>query len=333
MTRKTLFVAIYVVLAATPCHCQDWAAKMFKTTEHDFGTCARGSKAEFDFRFTNLYRDDVHIANAYSSCGCTSVSITQPTLKSWEEGSIHAVFNTPTFLGSRSATITVVIDKPMPAEVLLNVRGVIRGDIVFEPASIEFGDINQGIEIEKKVRVSHYGWGEWNITGITSSSTYLTGQVLNSSRQDGWTSVDLSVKLAKNAPVGYIQDQITLETSEGQSLQMPLEIAGRVVANLSVSPSTLFMGVVQPGKTVTKPLIVKGTRPFKVLSVTCDDKSFTFEAGQETKAVHVIPVTFAAGPTVGKIIKSIRIATDLGQSTADVSVYAEISSPAVANGK
>ena len=122
---------------------------------------ARGSKAEFDFRFTNLYRDDVHIVNAYSSCGCTSVSITQPTLKSWEEGSIHAVFNTPTFLGSRSATITVVIDKPMPAEVLLNVRGVIRGDIVFEPASIEFGDINQGTEIEKKVRVSHYGWGEW----------------------------------------------------------------------------------------------------------------------------------------------------------------------------
>ena len=155
----------------------------------------------------------------------------------------------------------------------------------------------------------------------------LTGQVLNSSRQDGWTSVDLSVKLAKNAPVGYIQDQIMLETSEGQSLQMPLEIEGRVVANLSVSPSTLFMGVVQPGKTVTKPLIVKGTRPFKVLSVTCDDKSFTFEAGQETKAVHVIPVTFAAGPTEGKIIKSIRIATDLGQATADVSVYAEISSP------
>jgi hypothetical protein len=333
MTRKTLFAAIYLVLAATPCLCQEWAAKMFKTTEHDFGTCARGSKAEFDFRFTNLYRDDVHIANAYSSCGCTSVSIVQPSLKSWEEGSIHAVFNTPTFQGSRSATITVVIDKPMPAEVLLNVRGVIRGDIVFDPASIEFGDINQGSEIEKKVRVSHYGWGEWDITGITSSNSYLSGQILNSSRQDGWTSVDLSVKLAKNAPVGYVKDHITMETSEGQSVQMPLEVAGRIVSNVSVSPTSLFMGGVQPGKTATKPLVVKGNRPFKVLSVTCDDKSFAFGAGQETKAVHVIPVTFSAGPIVGKITKSIRITTDLGQSTADVSVYAEISSPTLANGK
>ena len=94
---------------------------------------ARGAKAEFDFRITNLYKDDVHVAAAFSSCGCTSVSVNQPTLKSWEEGTIHAVFNTPTFLGSRSATITVIIDKPMAAEVLLNVRGVIRSDIVFDP--------------------------------------------------------------------------------------------------------------------------------------------------------------------------------------------------------
>ncbi len=307
---------------------------MFKTTEHDFGTVARGSKAEFDFSLTNLYRDNVHIASAYSSCGCTSVSVVRPTTKSWEEAAIHAVFNTPTFLGSRSATITVIIDKPQPAEVLLHVRGVIRGDVTFEPGSVKLGDVDQGTAIEKSVRVSHYGWGDWKITGVNSSNPNISAKVTNSTQQNGWANADLTVKLDKDAPVGYIQDQLMLVTSEGQSIQMPLAIEGRVVSNLTVSPSTLFMGVVQPGGTVTKPLVVKGARPFKVVSVTCDDKSFTFApAGSDSNKVHVIPVTFVAGTTEGKVTKSIRITTDLGQTTAEVSAYAVISSDTAATEK
>ena len=332
MIRASL-AALSIAFAATPCFCQEWASKMFKTTEHDFGTVARGAKAEFDFRFTNLYRDDVHVVNAYSSCGCTSVSVNEATLKSWQEGTIHAVFNTPTFLGSRAATITVVIDKPMPAEVLLNVRGVIRSDLAFDPNSVEFGDVNQGSEAEKRVRVSRYGAEDWKITGISSSSSYLSAQILNTSRQDGWTSVDLSVKLAKSAPLGYLQDYLTLSTSEGQSGQMPLAIEGRVISGLTVSPASLFMGVIQPGKSSTKPLVVKGNRPFKVLSVSCDNKSFTFAAGKESSIVHVIPVTFAAGPNEGKVTKSIQIKTDLGQASTEIPAYAVVSSQAVAKEK
>lgn len=332
MIRKSLLAAL-ISFAATSCFCQEWASKMFKTTEHDFGTVGRGAKAEFDFRFTNLYRDDVHVVNAYSSCGCTSVSVNQATLKSWQEGIIHAVFNTPTFLGSRSATITVVIDQPMPAEVLLNVRGVIRSDIAFDPSSVEFGEVNQGSEAEKRVRVSRYGTEDWKITGISPSSPYLSAEILNTSRQDGWTSVDLAVKLAKNAPVGYLRDYLTLSTSEGDSTQMPLAIEGRVISGLSVSPASLFMGVIQPGKSSTKPLVVKGNRPFKVLSVSCDDKSFTFAAGKDASAVHVIPVTFVAGSKEGKVTKLIQIKTDLGQASAEISAYAVVSSQTVANGE
>jgi hypothetical protein len=334
MSRKSFFLLSYLVLSAAPCLSQDWAAKMFKDTEHNFGTVARGSKAEFDFRLTNLYRDDVHVVTAYSSCGCTSVSLIRPTMKSWEEGAIHAVFNTPTFLGSRSATITVVIDKPMPAEILLHVRGVIRGDVVFEPGSVQLGDVDQGSEVEKRVRVSHYGWDNWQVTGIKSSNPSLLATVLNSTRQDGWTCVDLAVKLAKDTPAGYVQDHLMLVTSEGQSVPMPLEVEGRVISNLTVSPSTLFMGVVQPGQTVTKPLVVKGSRPFKVISVKCDDKSFEFAAVKpDARVVHVIPVTMVAGKNAGKITKSIQITTDLGQTTLQVSAHAVIAAQTVAKDK
>ena len=79
------------------------------------------------------------------------------------------------------------------------------------------------------------------------------------------------------------------------------------------------MGVVQPGQEVTKSLVVKGTRPFKVLSISCDDKSFKFAAtGEAAKTVHVIPVTFVAGNTEGKVTKTIRIITSLGNASPEL---------------
>ncbi len=331
MIRKTLFLIACLVPAASPCFAQQWAAKMFKTTEHDFGTVARGSKAEFDFTFSNLYVEDVHIVTAFSSCGCTSVAVVKPTLKTYEEGAIRAVFNTPSFVGSRAATITVIIDKPMPAEILLHVRGVIRGDVLFEPGSVQLGDVQQGTPVERKVRVNRSGWSDWQITDVTSSNPHISAKVISSSRQNGWTTTDLSVTLDKDAPAGYLQDHLLLVTNEGRSIQMPLAVEGRVVSTLTVSPSSLFMGIVQPGQAVTKLLVVKGARPFRVLSITCEDKAFKFgAAGGEAKLVHVIPVTFVAGNTEGKVTKTIRIVTDLGQAAPELSAYAVISSQTAA---
>ena len=91
------------------------------------------------------------------------------------------------------------------------------------------------------------------------------------------------------------------------------------------------MGIVQPGQAVTKLLVVKGARPFRVLSITCEDKAFKFgAAGGEAKLVHVIPVTFVAGNTEGKVTKTIRIVTDLGQASPELSAYAVISSQTAA---
>ena len=171
----------------------------------------------------------------------------------------------------------------------------------FEPGSVQLGDVQQGTPVERKVRVNRSGWGDWQITDVKSSNPHLSAKVISSSRQNGWTTADLSVTLDKDAPAGYLQDHLLLVTNEGQSIQMPLAVEGRVVSDLTVSPSSLFMGIVQPGQAVTKSLVVKGTRPFKVLSIACEDKAFKFAAtSDEAKLVHVIPVTFVAGQHRGK---------------------------------
>ncbi|MCE9530029.1 MAG: DUF1573 domain-containing protein [Planctomycetes bacterium] len=104
-----LALALSLLSASAPA--QDWAKKMFEVTTHDFGTTARGARSEYLFEITNSYKEDVHIASVRTSCKCTTPTIYQgkDTLKTWEKGGILAAFNTASFLGHRSATITVVI--------------------------------------------------------------------------------------------------------------------------------------------------------------------------------------------------------------------------------
>ena len=72
-----------------------------------------------------------------------------------------------------------------------------------------------------------------------------------------------------------------------------------------------------------------GKRPFRILSITCDDASFTFQSPADgpPKPVHVIPVTFAAGTGAGKVTRMIRIETDLGDAVPELAAYAVVSSP------
>ena len=67
----------------------------------------------------------------------------------------------------------------MPAEVLLHVRGVIRGDVVFEPGSVQLGDVPEGTPVERTVRVNRSGWGDWQITDVKSSNPHISAKVVN----------------------------------------------------------------------------------------------------------------------------------------------------------
>lgn len=331
MTTLHRFVlAIVACLGiASPLAAQDWARKMFTDTAHDFGNVARGAKAEFDFKLSNIYVEDVHIVSARSSCGCTSVEVVKPNLKTYEKGAIHATFNTKAFQGQRGATLTVVIDKPFYAEVQLHVSGFIRTDVSLEPGQVALGSVEQGTGTERKVALSYFGRSDWQITDVKSTNPNLTGEVRQTRRAGGQVGYDLIVRLKPDAQPGYINDQILLTTNDSRPVQIPVAVEGRVTSSVTVSPASLFMGVVQPGQQVTKQLVVKASKPFRIVSISCDDPSFRFEQPDDTrpKVMHLVPVTFAAGADPGKINKKIRIVTDLGTAAPELAAYAVVSGP------
>ena len=84
----------------------DWAAKMFTTTSHNFGTVAKGSKTEHRFVFRNIYKEDLHVVGVRTSCGCTSPTVTKKDLKTHETAEVVASFNTRTFQGQQARART-----------------------------------------------------------------------------------------------------------------------------------------------------------------------------------------------------------------------------------
>lgn len=311
MNRSLCIALTLVLLAAAQAPAQEWAKQLFKTHSHDFGTVARGSKTIYEFEMENVFEEDIHIASVRASCGCTIPSIKKDTLKTWEKGAIIAEFNTRAFLGQRSATVTVTIDKPFYAEVQLNVKGYIRSDIVFNPGTVNFGEVDNGSPAVKKVELSYAGRDSWKILDVRSANPHLEVELNEKTRGGGRVAYEMQVRLTDDAAEGYLEDQLTIITDDARLKNIALPVEGRIVAPLTVSPGSLFLGVLEPGQKVTKQLVVKGKQPFKVLAVKCSDNCFEFKTTTEAKTLHLIPVTFTAGDSPGKLVQTIEIETDM----------------------
>jgi hypothetical protein len=320
------FVGLVLVPSAS-LPAQEWARKMFQTLEHDFGVVVRGAKAEFEFVLTNPYVEDVHIASVRSSCGCTTPRIKKEWLKTYESSAIVATFNTHLFIGSKGATLTVVFDKPYYAEVQLQVRGYIRSDVVFSPASVELGEVEPGSPVERKLDIHYAGRNDWQILEVRTPHPALKTQLVETARGGGQVRYQLTVRCEGQLPTGYYQDHLILVTNDPVSNQLPVLVEGRIRSGITVSPASLFLGVVAPGQKITKQVVVRASKPFRILSVHADAECFqiTLPPDRTPKTVHVIPITFIAGKEPGKVSHTIQIETDLdSQSTPSLSAYAVV---------
>jgi len=319
----TVALAIFVI--ASPASAQQWADKMFSTLDHDFGTVAKGSDTVFRFEVKNLYKEDIHIASVRTSCNCTTPSIENNTIKTFEKAYIVAKFNTRTHSGRRNATLTVSIDKPYRAQVQLRVHGHIRSDVVFEPGSVNFGTVDQGTQSQKSVAVNYAGYSGWRITDVRSASSDLEVELIQRNTVNRRAAYNLVVRLKPTARPGFLKEQLVLVTSDNNNPRIPLVVEGRIMPEISVAPMNLVLGEVPAGETVTKRLIVRGKKPFRVTKVRSDASGFKFQTDKEASDRHIIDIAFTPQTGEGVIKTPIVVETDLGASyTASCTAYATL---------
>jgi hypothetical protein len=333
--RKLLaaLVLIGCIGIGSPLEAKEWVNRMFTgSLTHDFGIVARGATAEYRFALENPYMEDVHISGVRSSCGCTIPRATKTVLKTYETAEIVAEVNTRQFKDQREATITVTFDQPYPAEIQLHVSAFIRGDVVFEPGSLQFGTAVAGRSMTKQALVSYAGRKDWQIVNATPTAAFLDCKIAEQAREIdanlGATKVDydLDVTLKDNAPTGYFKEQIILRTNDPnpQTAQVAMTVEGLVSAPLTINPSAVHLGIVRPGQTVDRNLVIRGNRPFKVLRADGPDDRFSFSASPQAKSVHLIAMKFVADGKPGKILGKIAIATNLDDGVVEAAVDGQI---------
>jgi hypothetical protein len=316
--RAAALAAVVVTAGSGPVAAQEWARKMFTATSHNFGTVAKGSKTEYRFVFRNIYEEDLHVVGVRTSCGCTSPTVTKRDLKTHETAEVIASFNTRTFQGQHGATLTVTFDKPDYAEVQLRVAGNIRGDVTFDPPFVDLGTVDLGKGAERQVRVTRLGSAPWEIKDVRSANSNFEVSLSRPTREGGRTIYDLTTRLKPGTPAGYVKGQLILVTNDPRATQIPMDVEGRVVAEVTVSPQLLALGAVPAGETVTKNVVIRANREFKITGVFCSDGCLTCEPKTTAARVHILPVTFQAGDAVGKVERELRIATDLGEGAVPV---------------
>lgn len=289
---------------------QEWVQKMFTESSHDFGVVARGSEAIHEFKFTNKYEEDLHIASVRSSCNCTTARIKNQVVKTYEEGSIICELNTKSHRGANTAVITVVFSKPSYGEMQLNVRGNIRADIDTDPGMIDFGEIDVGTSKATQVKITYTGRNAWQIKDVRSANNHL-GVAIERLEMPGKISYTMNVKLKESAPAGELLDSIIVVTNEPQANLVTIPVRGTINPPL-VLPVRVNLGTIKAGEIGKSFVLVRSRTPFEITKIDCKDERFHFKIPEGKKDKHVIPLEFHSGNQTGAVQRTLTVHTDLG---------------------
>ena len=307
------------VVGTSDVRAQAWAAKLFQETHHDFGTVSRNAKTEYAFVLENCFEEDIHISSVRSSCGCTTPIVAKNTIKSWEKGQILAQFNTRSFIGTKTAMITVVIDRPYYAEVQLTVGGTIRSDVVVEPGEIKFGDVEVGTSKTIDLKISYAGRRDWKIVDVRGNSEVLEVRLDDPGRQSNLVTYQMHIRLRDDVPIGNFMDEIFVVTDDPNERdnQFTLPVTARVRPPVTVTPEAIAIGDIHSGESRQYRVIVKAKKPFSIASIACEDERFAFTPTNGEKTAHVIPFTFkgqlSEGEKPASVHQRVRFVTSLGE--------------------
>jgi hypothetical protein len=308
----------------------DWTDAVFPERSHDFGTVAKGSKVRYSFKLVNSTSQEIHIANWQTKCGCTDVRVGSRDVPPGTQTIIEASIDTTRFAGYKASGLTLVLDRPTPVSVDLNLTCFIRTDVTLNPGQVDFGTVNRSTAPRVELALAYSGGvADWRILHVWTVSDHIKAEVLEQSRSPGGqVNYSVAVFLKPSAPVGFFKDEITLETNDPNSKKIPISVSAMVQSNVVVSPSVIYFGTVKAGQTVQKTVMVRSAKPFKLSEIKpslADLNATTPPAGDPPKALHAVTLTFKAPSQPGPYNASVEFQAEIeGEPPAKLTAFATI---------
>ena len=275
---------------------QEWARKMLNEFSHDFGEVQKGETPEYRFQVKNVYEETLNIAQVFSSCGCTQVSVSKRQLKTWETAEIICRFNSKPFNGFKQATVTVRFGPPLVGEVQLTVKGTIVSAIRLSPESVDFGQVTRGKLPIMQTTLTGPPNTNFQIVDIKSTFPHIGVALDRPIRTQGnQIQYTLKTRLKDSAPDGFSQGDLFVVVREGSGMQrqIPLKFSAKLGNNVKLSPSVLTLTNVMPGKKIKKKVIIRADEPFRITDVKCRTQAFRVSSRKSSLSkTHIVEVLY-----------------------------------------
>ena len=267
--RHALMALFVVAFAVTPAAAQSaWAEKMFKEgLSHDFGSVPRGAQLSHRFVITNIYAVRMEIISIKPGCGCVTYNAAKRVLEPRESTTIDITMDAKRFTGLKTVGISVTVGPDFISSAQLSVSANSRADIVFNPGQVSFGSVTRGQAASQVIDVEYAGVLDWQVIEASAKDLPVEVSLSELYRRPGQVGYRVRVALKADAPLGTLKGDLFLRTNDPASPLLPVLVEGVVQSNVTVSPSTLSLGAVKIGETLTRRVVVRGNKPFRVMGV------------------------------------------------------------------
>ncbi len=297
--------------------------QLFDTTSKDFGMVPHGSVQIHRFILTNTTNSTIRVSSFRSSCKCATPKVEVKSAAPGEQIVVEVEYNTRTFTGSRSMTITVTFDQPRLESVALRVSGYSRQDVVFNPSQVSFGVVSRGKATERTLKVEYAGPDDFRIEEVIPPSGFeaTAEEIYREPRKAGY---NLKVKLSETASAGDLFATIQLKTNDPKTPILTVPVTGLIEANLSAAPDRLEFGEVKMGDKLVKKIVLKAKEPFTLAKVVGEIDGVSVKSTEGERTAHIVEIAYS--PThIGSIDQKILLQTSLpGEEPLAVSLSASV---------
>lgn len=282
---------------------------MIDTEKVDFGVIATGSEVQKFVEIRNVHQVPIQISEVKTSCACARATIDQYSIQPGDKAVITVQMNTRNFRQRKDSNVIIRFGSPRSIEHRIPVTAYIRTDVVFNPGSVQFSEVEVGTQGTATVDIAYAGRSDWDIDNILITNRHMKAILDPGERTAGTMSYKLTMVLADNAPVGSFRDMITIVTNDASNPNVPLMVEGAVVPDILITPAVVNVGAVAPGQRTLKQIVVKGKKPFVIDDIDCAQMADCFKASlsDSPRPLHVVPIEFNAPNRPGKFSEELVV--------------------------
>ncbi len=138
----------------------------------NFGDIKEGPPVEKTVTITNDGTEQITIANAVTSCACTTVKLSGNSLKPGESAELLITYNTYKYPGKFDKTVTIFTGPEGKEETVIHILGNVdaipMGVIEMEPRKTQVGDLALNSENSARIVLKNTGDASLTVTRIYS---------------------------------------------------------------------------------------------------------------------------------------------------------------------